>query len=67
MKFGLADGLHTIVASAAISKYFLVIDKGDYVKSQGCMTGFAGISGSDMNARFRRNASDFVVMTNDAI
>ena len=53
MKFGLADGLHTIVASAAISKYLQVINKGDNGKSQGGMTGFTGIRGSDVIAYFR--------------
>ena len=67
VKIGLTDGLHTVMAFAAIAKYFLVIDKVDYVKSHGRMTGLTGICGSDMETKFWRSVSDFVVMTNHAI
>ena len=67
MEIGFADGQHTVVAIAATAEYFLVIDKGGNGKTQRCMTGFAGISGGDMIAHFRRKAADFVVMTNHAI
>jgi len=52
MKIGLTDGLHSVMTFAAIADYFLMINKGGNVKSQWCMTGLAGIGGSDMIARF---------------
>lgn len=67
MKFGFTECHDTVMALAATSKHFLVIDKGVNRKSQRCMTGFAVIGGSDMKARFWRYSSDFVVMTNHAI
>ena len=67
MKIGLTDGLHTVMAFAAISKYFLMINHRNNRKSKRCMTALASISGSDMKAEFRRSASDVVVMTNHAI
>ena len=53
MKFGFADGRYIVMALAAISKHFLVIDKGDNRKSQRCMTSFAVVGDSDVIAYFR--------------
>jgi len=55
MKFGFTDGQYTVMAFAAICKYFLMIDKRDNGESLGCMTGLAGITGSEVIRRFPRN------------
>ena len=55
MKVGFTDGHGTIMTVAAISKYFLMINKGENGKSLGGMTGLAGITGSDVIRRFNRN------------
>jgi len=52
MKFRFTDGQLTIMAIAAISKNFLMIDKGGNGKSQGGMAGLAHITGSDMIRQF---------------
>ncbi len=48
MKHGLADGLVSVVTLAAIAKYFLMIDKRSNGPAQGCVVGFANISGGQM-------------------
>ncbi len=48
MKLRFADGLHTIVAFAAITKNFLMIDKRDERESQRCVTSLAGVAGGEM-------------------
>ena len=63
MEFGFADGGYAVVAAAAISKHFPMIDEGDNVKPQGRMTGRAGIAGGDMVQRFTRDAGKAVVVT----
>lgn len=49
MKFGFTDGQVTIVTLAAASKNFLMINKGDNVKTLGGVTGLARITGSDVS------------------
>ena len=44
-----------VMASAAIAKYFLMIDKRDNVETQGGMTGLAHIAGGDVIRRFPGN------------
>jgi len=63
MKCGFTDGQVTIVTLAAISENFLMIDKGDYVKSLRGMTGLAGITGADVSQRFTRNVFKIIVVT----
>ena len=63
MEFGFADGNYAVVAAAAISKYFPMIDEGDNVKSQWRMTGRTGIAGGDMIQRFPRDTGKVVVVT----
>ena len=55
------------MAFTAIAEYFLMIDKGDNVKSERRMAGLAGIRGGDVIPNFRRNTIDSVVMTNHTI
>ena len=55
MKVGFPDGHDTVMTNAAISKNFLMINKGENVKSLGSMAGLAGITGSDVIRRFNRN------------
>ena len=54
MKVRFSDGYDTIMAFAAISKYFLMIGKGDDVKSLWGMAGLAVITGGDVSWRFRK-------------
>ena len=42
------DGHYIVMAFTAISKNFLMINKGGNSKSQGCMTGLAHITASDV-------------------
>ena len=49
MKFGFTNGRNTIVALAATSEHFLVIDNGDNVESLRGMTGLARVTGADVN------------------
>ena len=53
MKFRFTDGQYIIMAFAAISKNFLMIDKGGNGKAQRGMTGLAHITGSDVIRQFR--------------
>jgi hypothetical protein len=53
MKLRFTDGQYTVMAFAAVSKNFLVIDKGGIGKSQGCMAGLAHITGNDVIRQFR--------------
>ena len=55
MEFGFADGQYTVMAFAAICKYFSMIDKGNNGKSLWCMTGLARITGREVNWRFPWN------------
>ena len=55
MKFRFTDGQYAIMAFAAVPKYFLMIDKWDGGKTEGCMTGLAHITGCDMIRRFPRD------------
>jgi len=50
MKCGFTDRQNTVMALAAIAKHFLMIDKGNYVKTQGGMTGLAHIAGAEVRA-----------------
>ena len=52
VKFGFTNRRCTVMASAAVPKNFLVIDKRINGKSQRSMASLAGISGGDMIARF---------------
>lgn len=63
MKFGFTDGQYTIMAFAAISKNFQVIDNRDNGKSLGCMTGLTQITGTEVTRRFLRNRTELSVMT----
>ena len=58
MKFRFTDGKVTIMTFTAISKYFLVINRGDNGKIHRCMTGMAIITGSGVTRYFTdcRNA-----------
>lgn len=51
MEFGFTDGLHAVMASAAVAKHFLVVDKSNHVKTQRGMAGFAHTTGSDVIRR----------------
>lgn len=62
MKFGFTDARYAVMASAAIAEYFLVIDRPDNGKSQGCMTALAHITGADVVPRFTPNRGKPVVM-----
>lgn len=53
MKFRFTDGQYIIMALAAISKNFLMIDKGGNGKAQRGMAGLAHITGSDVIRQFR--------------
>jgi hypothetical protein len=55
MKLRFTDGQYTVMAFAAVSKNFLVIDKGGIGKSQGGMAGLARITGGDVIRQFRWN------------
>lgn len=48
MKFGFTDCQNTVMAFAAITKHFLVVDKRNDVKTQGSMAGLAHTTGSDV-------------------
>ena len=48
MRTGFTDRQNSVMASAAIAKYFLMIDKGGNVETQGSMTGLAHIAGGDV-------------------
>ena len=52
MEFGFTDGGYTIVTFAAISKYFLMIDKRDDVVSLRGMAGLAHVTGSNVIRHF---------------
>jgi hypothetical protein len=52
MKIGFTDRQNTVVAFAAVAKRFLMVDKRDYVKTKGGMTGLAHTAGSDVILRF---------------
>ena len=68
MKFRFTDGHSTVMTVAAISKNFLMINKGEDGKSLWGMTGLAGITGSDVIRRFNRNIRiKPIVMTTHAI
>ena len=57
MKRGFTDRQHAIMASAAVAKYFLVIDKSNDVESQRSMTGLAHTAGGDVIRRLSRYLS----------
>lgn len=67
MKHGFTDCGNTVVALAAISEYFLMIDSGDNVESLRGMAGLARITGADVNRPFTRNRNEIIVMTIHAI
>lgn len=48
MKFGFTDGQNAVMALAAITKHFLVIDIWNDVKTQRGMAGFAHAAGGDV-------------------
>ena len=62
MKIGFTEGQHTVMAFAAISKYFQVVNEGHAGESQRGMTAFAHIAGSDMVLRFAPNRNKIVAM-----
>jgi hypothetical protein len=64
---GFANGHYTVVADAAITENFHVIDKRDSAESEGGMTGLAGIAGSGVIRRFTPNRRKLVGMTIPAI
>lgn len=49
---GFANGQHTVVAFAALTKCFLVIHKAEKVKAKGGMTGLTHIGGRKVVRRF---------------
>ena len=55
VKTGFTDGQNAVMALATIAKHFLVIDKGNYVKTQRGMAGFAHTTGCDVIRRFPRD------------
>ena len=55
MKLGFTDCQHIVMASAAVAKHFLMIDKRNQVKTQRGVTGLAHASGTDVIQRFSRN------------
>ena len=55
MKLGFPDCQNAVMALAAIAKHFLVIDIGNYVKTQRGMAGFAHTTGGDVIRRFPGN------------
>ena len=59
MKLGFTDCQHIVMASAAVAKHFLMIDKRNPVKTQRGMAGLANTTGSDMIQRFTRNLARF--------
>lgn len=63
MKFRFTDSRCTVMAIAAITKYFEMIDKGDNIKSELRMTGLAHISASRVIPRFTYLHARFAVMT----
>jgi hypothetical protein len=69
MEFGFTDGLHAVMASAAATKHFLMIDKRNDVKTQRGMTGLAHTAGTDVIQRFPWNLAragssiDVIAMT----
>jgi len=68
MRVGFTDGYGTVMTVAAISKNFLMINKGENGKSLGSMAGLAGITGRDVIRRFNRNIRiEPIVMTTHAI
>jgi len=68
-----SDGQYVVVAFAAISENFEMINKWDNGISDGCMTGLTGITAGEVIQRFSRNFTrarnkiNFAVMTNHAI
>jgi len=64
---GFTDGHYTVVAGAAITENFQMIDKRDSAESEGCMTGLACITGSGVIRRFTPNWRKLSVMTIPAI
>ena len=52
MKFRFPDCYHTIVAFTACTKNFLMIYRGDDVKTRGGMTGMAVVTGRNMTGQF---------------
>ena len=69
MKLGLADGRYAVVAFAAISIYFQMINKVDVGKScwRRCMAGRARVTGRDVIQRFARNLIKLIVVTVHAV
>ena len=73
MKLGFTDGQNPVMAFAAVTRHFLMIDKRNYVKSLRGMTGLAHTAGTDVIQRFPRNLArsgcsiDLVAMTNYTI
>ena len=67
MEFGLADGCYAVVATAAISKDFPMIDERDNIKSQWRMTGRTGIAGRDMDRLLDRDTGKVFVMADLAV
>jgi len=69
MKFGLADGQNAVVTSAAVAKYFLMVNRVYDAKAQwrGRMAGRAHIAGSAVILRFTRNRDKLVAMTIRAV
>lgn len=63
MKFRLADSRYTIMAIAAITEYFEVIDKSNNVEPELRMTGLAHISAGRVIPRFANIHAGFAVMT----
>ena len=61
MKFRHTDSHDIIMTLAAISKYFLVIDKGDNGKILGGMAGLAHITGCNVIRHFMRKKFAFPI------
>ena len=57
MKRGFADRQYAIMASAAVAKNFLVVDKSNDVETQRRMTGLAHTAGGDVIGRLSRYLS----------
>ncbi len=66
MKLGLAHCQYPIVALAAITEYFLMVDKGGDVESQRGVASFAQAAGANVILRFGWNRAKVVVVAIDA-
>ena len=55
MKIGFTDGQDVVMAFAAVTEYFLMVDKRNRVETQRGMTGLAHTAGGEVVRRFPGN------------